>query len=118
MILSPRTTCQLVWLWVLALAIVAGAAPAPAAPSATQATQATRAITLTDPAHDDHGPGHYVHPSGRPYTRGLFDLRRFEATVVDDTLELRTIANTDIRPADFESTENQKVMTFKLKRVK
>lgn len=38
--------------------------------------------------------------------------------IVDDTLELRTIANTDIRPADFESTENQKVMTFKLKRVK
>lgn len=38
--------------------------------------------------------------------------------IIDDTLELRTIANTDIRPADFEPTENQKVMTFKLKRVK
>ncbi len=38
--------------------------------------------------------------------------------IVDDTLELRTIANTDIRPADFEPTEDQKVMTFKLKRVK
>lgn len=38
--------------------------------------------------------------------------------IVDDTIELRTIANTDIRPADFEPTENQKVMTFKLKRVK
>lgn len=92
MILRPRTTCQLVWLWVLALAILAGAAPAPAAPP-----HAIQAITLTDPAHDDHGPGHYVHPSGRPYTRGLFDLRRFEATVVDDTLELRVTLAAPIR---------------------
>lgn len=58
--------------------------------------RAAPAIQLTDPAHDDHGPGDYIHPSGRPYARGQYDLRRFEAAVVGDSLELRVTLDAPI----------------------
>lgn len=71
-----------------ALALCALAAPAHADP----------VVTLTDPAHDDFGPGDYVYPSGAWYVRGQYDLRRFEARVVGDDLELRVTLDSPIRP--------------------
>ncbi|MCB9530041.1 MAG: hypothetical protein H6701_16925 [Myxococcales bacterium] len=76
----------------LALGALAALAAAPGSPA-----HAAPVIALTDPAHDDDGPGGYVHPSGRPYARGQYDLRRFEAEVVGDVLELRVTLDAPIR---------------------
>lgn len=70
-----------------ALALCALAAPA----------QADPVVTLTDPARDDRGPGDYVYPSGAWYARGQYDLRRFEARVVGDDLELRITLDSPVR---------------------
>jgi len=35
-------------------------------------------VVIDDPAHDDNGPGSYTYPTDPAYTKGSFDLRRFE----------------------------------------
>ena len=47
------------------------------------------AITLTDPAGDDNGPGTYKYPTKPLYTKGSFDIRKLEVSEKGDRVEFR-----------------------------
>lgn len=42
-----------------------------------------------DPASDDRGPGTYFYPTGHQYETGAWDLRLFEVTPEEETVQLR-----------------------------
>lgn len=69
--------------------LVCAALAGPALWGPSLASAADPGFAITDPADDDRGPGHYVHPSGSRFARGLFDLRRFEVVPRADHVELR-----------------------------
>jgi carbohydrate-binding DOMON domain-containing protein len=46
-------------------------------------------IVIDDPAHDDNGPGSYTYPTDPAYTKGSFDLRRFEILDRGGDVEMR-----------------------------
>ena len=50
---------------------------------------ASDAIEYLDPAGDDDGPGSYLYPTDRAYSRGSFDLREVTIDVDDDVVEIR-----------------------------
>ena len=47
------------------------------------------AVDYTDPEGDDNGPGSYVYPTDRAYTRGSFDLKSVSVEVDGDEVEIR-----------------------------
>jgi carbohydrate-binding DOMON domain-containing protein len=52
-------------------------------------SMASEAIEYNDPSGDDDGPGSYLYPTDRVYTRGSFDLREMTITFDDDVVEIR-----------------------------
>ncbi|NJP30179.1 MULTISPECIES: glucan 1,4-alpha-glucosidase [unclassified Microbispora] len=51
---------------------------------------------LADPVGDDNGPGSYVYPASGAFSRGAFDLKRFDVYRDGDTLRLVTTLAGDI----------------------
>lgn len=47
------------------------------------------AVEYSDPEGDDNGPGSYVYPTDRAYTRGSFDLKSVTVEVDGDEVEIR-----------------------------
>ncbi|MBK9516613.1 MAG: hypothetical protein IPO09_04505 [Anaeromyxobacter sp.] len=64
--------------WLLAAALLAGGSARADDPGA---------VTITDPAGDDNGPGEYTYPTDAVYKPGAFDITEFKVVPKGDTVE-------------------------------
>ena len=64
--------------WLLAAALLAGGSARADDPGA---------VTLSDPAGDDNGPGEYTYPTDAVYKPGAFDITEFKVVPKGDTVE-------------------------------
>lgn len=53
-------------------------------------------VVFEDPAGDDHGPGGYTYPTDAAYTRGSFDLVKFELTTKGKKANLAVTVNANL----------------------
>lgn len=85
--------------WASMLCVAALATPGGGTP--------TNLVSLTDPAGDDNGPGHYVAPSGADYRSGDFDLRQFRVRLDGDQVVFLVTVGTAVREPDTTRRTNR-----------
>ena len=67
---------------------------------ATEVGPGTVLLDVTDPSHDDNGPGNYAYPTAADFHAGAFDIQEFRVILSPDgstvtfKLQLRNLAPT------------------------